>query len=170
VKTVAPGSPAATAGIEAGDRLVSAQGHRVKNYLDWEAVKLDVGVGDTVALQLHRGVSDRRLVLRVEDLPTAKAEKVAVMGDLQVVTVTPAVRAERGLSSKVRGAMVYRVGSSTQEITGLVEGDIILQVNRLPVSTAEELREALSAARSRSAVRVYLLRNGEFLMSDFALR
>jgi S1-C subfamily serine protease len=65
---------------------------------------------------------------------------------------------------------VYRIGASTQQVTGLVEGDIILQVNRQPVSTAEELRQALSSARERSAVRVYLMRNGEFLMTDFALR
>src|SRR6185503_9022139 len=63
IRDVAAGSPAARSGVPAGDVLVSAQGHRLKNVLDWEGVKLDIGVGDTLSVVIRRGGNERRLVL-----------------------------------------------------------------------------------------------------------
>ena len=41
------GRPGDEAGIKAGDMIVRANGRALRNYLDWEAVQLDLGVGDT---------------------------------------------------------------------------------------------------------------------------
>ena len=169
VQSVIVGSPADRAGVRAGDVLVSAQGHRLRTYLDWEAVKLDIGVGDTLPVVLRRGTAERRLVMRVEDLPTSKAEKVAVLGDLQVITMTPAIRAERGIRTQ-RGVLIYEIGGQTREATGLEEGDVIFAVNRRNVSTAEELRQTLRESQSRSAVRVYFERGGGMVQTDFYIR
>jgi serine protease Do len=169
VSIVVPGSPAAGAGIEPGDVLVSAQGHRVKSFLDWEAVQLDLGVGDTLPVVIRHVGVDRQLVLRVEDLPSSKAQKIAVLGDLQVVTVTPEVRAERGITSN-RGALIYHVGTDTKDATGLVEGDVIFQVNRQTVGTAEDLRQVFRAAQSRSPIRVYFERGGQIVITDFYVK
>ncbi|MBI4501140.1 MAG: trypsin-like peptidase domain-containing protein [Gemmatimonadetes bacterium] len=169
VSVVAPNSPARRAGIQQGDILVSAQGHRLKNFLDWEAVKLDIGVGDTLSVVVRRAGAERPMVLQVEDLPTSKAEKVAVLGDIQVITVTPDVRAERGIRS-TRGALIYRIGAATQEATGLDEGDVVFQVNRQTVSSAEDLRQALRAVRGGSPVRIYFERGGDMVVSDFYVR
>ena len=35
--------------------LVEANGRRLRNYLDWEAVKLDLHVGDAVVVRIERG-------------------------------------------------------------------------------------------------------------------
>ncbi|MBI4420379.1 MAG: trypsin-like peptidase domain-containing protein [Gemmatimonadetes bacterium] len=166
VTAVAPGSPAARADIRPGDVLVSARGRRLRNFLDWEAVKLDIGVGDSLAAMLRRGGAERSAVLRVEDLPTSRAQKVAVLGDLQVITVTPAIRAERGIRSS-RGAMIYEIGPETQEATGLTPGDVIFQVNRQPVSNADDLQRIFRSVQGRSPIRVYFERSGQMGYSDF---
>jgi len=170
ITVVGAGSPAEQAGIQTGDVLVSAQGRRIRNFLDWEAVKLDIGIGDTLPIVTRRASAERKVVLRVGDLPTSRAPKVAVLGDLQVITVTPEVRAERGLSAKLRGALIYRIGSETQDVTGLREGDVIFQVNRQTVSSAEELRQVLRDAKGRTGVRLWIMRGGEIMASDFGLR
>src|SRR5438552_14083859 len=166
ISAVAPGSPAERAGIAVGDLLVSAQGRRLKNFLDWEAVKLDIGAGDTLPVVVRRTSGDRHVVLTVEDLPTSKAQKVAVLGDLQVVTVTPAIRAEKGIQSP-RGALVYAIGRESQQNTGLQPGDVIMQVNRQGIATAEDAQRALRGAQGRTPVRVYFERGGETGYTDF---
>ena len=64
VAAVAPEGPAARAGLTPGDVLVEANGRRLRNYLDWEAVKLDLHVGRRGRAQRperrrHRAAPDR---------------------------------------------------------------------------------------------------------------
>ena len=59
LSSVAPDGPAARAGLSRGDVLVEANGRRLRNYLDWEAVKLDLHVGDAVQVGVRSGERDR---------------------------------------------------------------------------------------------------------------
>ncbi len=54
VKEVTPGSPAARAGIRAGDRVLSADRHAVSSKSEWEAIQANVAFGRAVALELER--------------------------------------------------------------------------------------------------------------------
>src|SRR5437764_298642 len=108
VSQVAPGGPAARAGVAAGDVLVSAHGRRLRTFLDWEAVLLDIGPGDTLTVSYRHGGESRPARLAVKDLPTMLAEKVSVLGGMKVVTVTAAVRAERGIQ-RDHGALISDV-------------------------------------------------------------
>ena len=51
VASVDADGPAGAAGFRAGDELVAANGRPLRNWLDWEAVKLDLAVGDRVDVQ-----------------------------------------------------------------------------------------------------------------------
>lgn len=166
VTSVAPASPAARAGVRTGDVLIEAQGRRLRTFLDWEAVKLDLDVGDSIAVQLRRASQTRRATMTVEDLPTSKAEKIAVLGGLQVISVTAAVRAERGVRSE-RGALIYQIGDEAQAATGLRPGDVIFQVNRQQISGAEDLQKVFGTAQGRAALRVWFERGGDTGYSDF---
>ncbi|MBI2536297.1 MAG: hypothetical protein HYW06_04880, partial [Gemmatimonadetes bacterium] len=122
--------------------------------------------GDSVRVSLRRGGRDRSATLAVEELPTSRAEKVAVLGDMELISVTAAIQQERGLRSQ-RGALIYRIGDATQDATGLRPGDVILQVNRQAVATAEDTRRAFRAAAGRTPVRVYFERGGQLGVADF---
>ena len=102
VTSVAPGGPAAKASLKRGDVLTEANGRPLRNYLDWEAVKLDLHVGDSVGLSARSGRQTVRRRVVTGDLPTVTAEKFTVLEDLELITVTPAVRAERTLRSRAR--------------------------------------------------------------------
>ncbi|MSR06925.1 MAG: trypsin-like serine protease [Gemmatimonadetes bacterium] len=166
VSAVAQGSPAFRSGVRAGDVLTRAQGKRLRTFLDWESVKLDLDVGDSVAVQMTRAGVDRRVAMTVEDLPTSRAEKVAVLGSIQVITVTAAIRAERGIRAE-KGVLIYRIGDDAKARTSLEQDDVIFMVNRQRITTAEELRQAFSSSQGRSALRVYLERSGETGYTDF---
>jgi serine protease Do len=168
VSTVAPGGPAARADIRPGDVLMQANGRRLRNFLDWEAVKLDLHVGDAVDLTVRNGQSSAKRRIVTGDLPTVAAEKVTVLQDLQLVNVTPSVQAERNIRSS-QGALIYRMSAQVSRATGLQEGDVILAVNRTPVRNASQVPRLLDV-RSGDLVRIYFARGGQITFTDLAFR
>ena len=169
VTQVAPGGPAGRATIVAGDVLVNARGRRLRTFLDWEAVMLDTGPGDTLTVSFRHAGESRSARLQVTDFPTTLAEKVAVLGGMKVVTVTPAVRAERNIQSD-HGALIYDLPEDMEEATGLRSGDVILQINRVRVSSAEDLRRAFAATAGAGAVTVWYERSGRLERTAFYVR
>ncbi|MGN6393113.1 MAG: trypsin-like peptidase domain-containing protein [Gemmatimonadales bacterium] len=168
VSGVTPQGPAARAGLREGDVLVEANGRRLRNYLDWEAVKLDLHVGDSVDLRVRSGGGTVKRRIVTGDLPTVTAAKVTVLQDLQLVNVTPQIQAERGIRSD-QGALIYRISPQVSRATGLKEGDVIVGVNRTAVHTASQV-EGLFNVRSGEVIRVYLERDGEITFTDLVFR
>jgi serine protease Do len=168
-RSSAPGGPAGRAGVAAGDVLVSARGRRLRTFLDWEAVMLDTGPGDTLTVSFRHAGEGRSGRLAVTDFPTTLAEKVAVLGGMKVVTVTPAVRAERNIQSD-HGALIYDLPDEMEEATGLRSGDVILQINRVRVSSADDLRRAFAATAGAGAVTVWFERSGRLQRTAFYVR
>ncbi|HYC31112.1 MAG TPA: trypsin-like peptidase domain-containing protein [Gemmatimonadales bacterium] len=168
VSQVAPGGPAAKAGLRRGDVLVEAAGRPLRNYLDWEAVKLDLHVGDAVEVSVRRGreVTTRRIV--TGDLPTVTAEKYTVLEDLELVNVTPAVRAERGIRSEA-GVLIFKISPQVSRATGLQAGDVILAINRSAVRAASQVAGLLNVPPGE-VVRIYLEREGQITFTDLVFR
>jgi serine protease Do len=165
VTAVAPGGPGDRAGLQRGDVLSRANDRGLRNYLDWESVKLDLGVGAAVRLIVRRGGRDRTVTLTTGDLPTTTAEKVTVLKDLQLVTLTTQIRAERGVQSE-RGALIFQISRELSAQTGLRGGDVIVGVNRRRINSADDMRAVIQGLRSRQVVRVFLEREGAIVYTD----
>jgi serine protease Do len=168
VASVAPDGPAARAGLRKNDVLVEANGRPLRNYLDWEAVKLDLHVGDAVLLSLRTGTgrTNRRIV--TGDLPTVTAEKITVLRDLQLINVTPAIQAERSIRSE-QGALIFRLSPQVSRATGLAPGDVILAINRTPVRNAADVADLLNV-RPGQVIRIYVEREGQVTFTDLVFR
>ena len=165
---VTPDGPAARAGLRTGDVLVEAGGRKLRNYLDWEAVKLDLHVGDAVEVVVRSGTGTARRRIVTGDLPTVTAEKITVLQDLQLINITPAIQAERGIRS-AQGALIFRISPQVSRATGLQAGDVILAVNRSPVRSASEVSSLLNV-RSGQVIRIYLERDGQGTFTDLVFR
>ena len=151
VARVTPGSPAAEAGVREGAHLLAAAGSRMATPLDFAAVLLDLRAGDAVRLEVE---GTAPVVVRAARLPSATADRVALLENLEVVTVTPEIRAERRLASS-RGALVVEISAELSRATGLAAGDVILAVNRHRVDTAEAAADELR--RSQRSRRAFVL-------------
>jgi serine protease Do len=166
--SVAPDGPSARAGLRAGDVLTQANGRRLRNYLDWEAVKLDLHVGDAVEVTVRSGNATVRRRIVTGDLPTVTAEKITVLQDLQLINVTPSIQAERSIRSE-RGALIFRISPPVSRATGLRPGDVILAVNRTPVGSAAEVSDLLNV-RPGQVIRIYVEREGQITFTDLVFR
>ena len=169
VSSVVPGSPAAKAGIQPGDQLVRAGTRPLKNAFDWEAERLDLRVGETVPLLIRRGSRDQTVNVQVADLPEVSAPKVAVLQELELVTLTPAIRAERGVRSP-RGAVVYNVSDRVSNEVGLQRGDVIVRINRIPISSAADVKSAIDTYAGRAAMRIVWERSGGIYYNDVVIQ
>lgn len=169
VARVVPGSPAEKAGVRMGDQVVGAGTRPVRNPFDWEARLLDLRVGETLPITVRRGGRDVRLSLQVADAPEVTARKVTVLRELQLVTLTDAIRQERGIASQA-GALVYRSSDRIRDDIGLQEGDVIAQVGQTRITSADAASRAIDQYGARGPVFLVFERNRQYYQTSFYLR
>ena len=169
---VHPNSPAAAAGLEAGDIVTALDGKTMENGRQFDVNLYRHSVGDSATVTVLRG--DQRLILRVpviarEDDPTRiidliKSERslVAPLGVLVVAVdgglapVLPWLRQANGV------LVVARSADASSVVTGLEPGDVILAVNRNPVGTIDSLNKELSRVSSGAALVLQVNRMGSY--------
>jgi serine protease Do len=166
VADVVAGSPAERGGLRPGMVVRAVGPKRVRTPLDWEAGLLNAAAGETLEIRVDDGGRERVLRVRAEDLPSVAAERTQALRDFQLVTLTPAIRAERGLRSE-RGALIVGLSDDARRL-GLREGDLILQVNRVPVQSADETARLLQRLRGHGVV-LYFERGGRVASAQFTI-
>ncbi|HSG47341.1 MAG TPA: trypsin-like peptidase domain-containing protein [Longimicrobiales bacterium] len=152
-------SPAREAGISPGRRILSANGRRLSAPLDWEDILLDLREGDRITLEVE---DQGTVTLRAAPFPSRMALRIQVLEDLDVVTVTPQIRSERGLGIEF-GALVVGITPELRSRTGFREGDVIYAIGNRQIRTAQELADAfqeIESAGRRVRFGVSFLRDG----------
>jgi serine protease Do len=169
VSSVVPGSPADRAGIRAGDVLAQSRSRVLHNPYDWEAERLDLRVGEDIPLVIKRGGQQIKVSVRVADLPEVNAPKITVLREIQLVTLTPAIRAERNIR-RANGALIQTVSPRVADQLGIQAGDVILQVNRVPIADAQSAARAIDYYSGRGAIVMYLERGGQVYTTEFVIQ
>jgi serine protease Do len=168
VASVVPGSPAARAGIRAGDVLTHSRNRVLHNPYDWYAELLELRVGESDSLTIKRGGREMPVSVQVVDLPDVNAPRVTVLRELELISVNPAIRAQYQIQSR-QGALVNRVSERVQQQIGIQAGDVIVQMNRTPITDAESVNRILTTY-GRGAVRMYFERGGQIYATEFSLQ
>ncbi len=151
VAQVLPDSPAAKAGLRAGDVIVAYDGHSIARSSDLPRLVAATPIGQTSTIQVLREGKPLTLTVQIAELPEPRLLATAGLPrealGLTVQPLTAVLAQELGLKDKT-GVVVARVreGSPSAE-AGLQPGDVIVEANGQPVKTVEDLRRALAAQK-----------------------
>lgn len=171
VTNVMPESPAARAGIEAGDVIVSWAGKTVKDMRDLVRKVASTKAGKTVTAGIWRAGNRKSLTVEVAESGAQQAAasgEPAHQGDAKLgLSVAPAndtLRRRFGLGRDVEGLVIVEVrpGSPAAK-KSLRPGDLVTHVNGNEVATPAALKRHVDDARSkgREAVLLRILRRDQ---------
>lgn len=169
VRRVASGSPAERAGLRGGDVVLSLNGRPVRSPLEWEVKLLEVGVDSVARVRYERDGSVHTAELRVQEVPSQRAERVRVLEGLELVTVTPQIAEERSLRVE-DGALIVDVDRQVSFSTGLEAGDVIVAVNRSRVRSAAQAADLFRYHAGRGQILVRAYRDGTLFTTSFSIR
>jgi serine protease Do len=106
------------------------------------------------------GGQQRTVRIAPQDLPSLSASRVRAVDIFTLISLTPAIRAERKLRSSA-GALIVSLTDDARSI-GLREGDLIVDINRTRIETAEEAAAMLTRLRGTGiTIRMTIEREGQ---------
>jgi serine protease Do len=177
---VAPGSPAARAGLQAGDVVLALDGKPMENGRQYQVGLYRHYVGDVVMLEILRNGQTLKtpVAMGERDDPLAglsasmdpRRHLVPRLGILGV-DMDPKLAAALGTERVSSGVVVVSTvaGALDSREGGLSPGDVVHSVNRKPIATVAELRAALDAVSPGDPVVLQLERDGALMYLAFTV-
>jgi serine protease Do len=173
VTTVNRGGPAAQAGLEPGDVIITFDGQPVGDEDDLVQMVIATRPGTTVMIQVMRDRQEQMLEITIGELdleaenqvtaaPQPQPEETSNGFGLSLNNITPEIQRQLRLDSDTEGAVIVSVEpQSPAALAGIAPGDVILEVNRQPVTNATEANRELRTVPSGNTAFLLVLRNGQ---------
>jgi len=176
VTEVQSGTPAAKAGLREYDVVMAVNGKKVESMQDLRITVAGMQPGAKVALQIIRERKPLEISVQLGEKPekteTAKAVQEPdpdVLDGVAVADLDDANRQEFKIPANIKGAVVTNVEpDSIAASAGIRPGDVIQEVKRRPISSADEavkLSEEFKREK-QLLVRVYSRGGSKLLMLE----
>ena len=174
VSSVSSGGPAAKAGVEPGDVIIEFNDKPVKNRDELVGYVTRTSPGTTVPMKVLRDKVEKRLSVTVDELnleaetnrtqadPAELEEQAGEGFGMTIGALTPDMARRLRLPGDTQGVIITDIeaGSPAQR-SGLARGDVLLQVNRRPVTSVSDAARELGHVASGSTAFLLVLRNGQ---------
>ena len=169
ISQVTEDSPAERAGLKAGDVITKVNNTEIRDARNLLLTISQIAPNTEVTLEYLRDGKkettkarlsrrDEETLARNEDIPTGK--DIGVLNGVGVGDITSQLRNQLQLPARIKGAIITSLDpDSPSAKQGLREGDIILELDRKPVSDAGEAVK-LSEEIKGPQVLVLIWRNG----------
>jgi serine protease Do len=163
VSDVIEGSPAEAAGVVRGDVFLSYDGKETGTPLALRNMVAATKPGTEIKAVLWRDRKEITLPIDIGELPAQEEELAATyenaLRGTHVQDITPAIRNNLGLPPRLQGVIVTEVEAEN----GLKRADVIMEVNRVRVTSAQEYHKVVSAIPAGSDILLLVYRNGSVI-------
>jgi Do/DeqQ family serine protease len=159
VSSVSPDSAADRAGLKRGDVIKSFNGQPVHDYNALRNRVADMAPGSSATVTVVRDGSEKTLNVKLDEAAASKSARERDTADgnddqaalgVAVAPLTPELAAQAKLPRNAKGVVVQDVNPNGRAAdAGIAAGDIILEVNRQPVQSVDELRAAVRKTTDR---------------------
>jgi serine protease Do len=161
VAAVIPGGPAAAAGLRNGDVILEIGDSKIKNARDIIDVVTGQNIGSKVRVTYWRDGEKRSADITIGELgggSRVEATRQVHIG-IALQTVDASIARSLGLPRNTRGAVVTDVEPDSRAAkAGLIPGDVIVELDRKPVTSAAEVVGAMEEGGPRA--RLLRVRSG----------
>ncbi|MBL9213187.1 MAG: DegQ family serine endoprotease [Opitutaceae bacterium] len=187
VADVQPNSPAAKAGLKNGDVITAVNGQPIE---DANRLTFSIGAiapGTKFDLEVVRDGKTDTLSVTASERPSSNVARgrdgrgnrhtepgdlaqndEGVLNGVSVDDLSPQVRSQLNLPARLKGAVITNVeADSAAAKAGLRAGDVILEINRQPVTSAQDAVDlSLKAESKKTLLRVFSRGGTNFVVVD----
>jgi serine protease Do len=154
VNGVQPNTPAAKAGLKAGDVIIELNDKKVADSRQFRLMVAQTPPRTKVNLRILRGGKEKTLSATLGTLPTelggigesepapTEPSKGDALDGVEVTDLDVRARRQGNIPADVEGALITRVEpGSAAEAARLKPGDVIIEIEKTPVTSADEAVE-----------------------------
>src|SRR5689334_14476400 len=165
VANVAPGSPAARAGLKLSDLIVAIDGQTIEDPNAFDYRFATRPFGGSAQVDVQRGGKTIKVTIPLEVAPDTNRDEITISArspfqGARVANISPAVAEELRLDSNAEGVVVVDLEDGAPAAgVGFQKGDIILNVNNQKIAKTSDLDKAAKA--SSRLWRIVVVRGGQ---------
>lgn len=158
-------SPAGNAGVQDEDIIVEFNGHEIEYYTDLPFYVGQYQPGTEAAVRLIRDGEERRLTVVLGSSPTNEAS--IVVEDNAPERANPLGFKISELSEETRqvsgidGVRIAQVEEGPGREAGLLEGDVVVSLNRQPVPSVSDFASVAESLPASGFVQIRIVRQGQ---------
>ncbi|HAO77538.1 MAG TPA: peptidase S1 [Verrucomicrobia subdivision 3 bacterium] len=160
VGDVIPDAPAAKAGLKSGDVILSVNGKPIADAHSLQLTVSQCAPGSAATIKFIRNGVNKTLVITLDALPGVSSgsndqnnpetgsSKAHALDGVTVADLDPQIRSLLRVPASVQGAIVTDVDSESNSAdAGLQRNDLIIEINRQPVTGSDDAVRLCKAAK-----------------------
>ncbi len=177
VDEVVPNSPAAKAGLKTGDVILQFNSKPIADGRRLQMEVADVAPGEKVPVRIWREGAARTVDIQVKEVPgeaqlakngSSASDSNDTLNGVAVTDLNAQTRQQYSVPPRIQGAVVTQVDSASAAAdAGLKEGDVILEINKHAVRSADDAVRLTSSVKDKiTLLHVWSNNGSHYLVVD----